>query len=508
METPQANRNFKLTTNVVANMLGFIARVVITFLLTPILIRGLGDQRYGIWSLVESVLAYLSLFDLGIVASLVRYAARYQAQQDWKNFNRIVNTCFLLNLGIGMLVLIVTAVLAFAWPPPSGVPDAQVYEFRLLLLLFGASLAIRFPLGSFAGLLDSLGRYPAKVSIRTFWSVVSAVLLILSVRAGHGLLTVGVILTSCYSLEGITLALMAWHSCPQLRVSPFFADMSTFRLIRGYSVFSFLAMIAGRISFQTDAIVIGAFLAPQFITPFAIASRLVEFGKDAFRSISVPFFPVISSLEGMKDEAAIHRLFLSGSRSLFWSALPIEVGFLVLGRDFLQLWVGQDHVDSAYPILVVLSVPVVSSVAQLVAAKVLYGMGNLRSLTIVLLLEALVNLGLSIALVRNWGILGVAVGTAVPNLIANVVVIVIVCRLLHVDLREYVLSVCTKPLILGCILASLWIVSRNLLEVTSYGRFIVLGSVGSIAYGVLAICIECGPRRTGAWIRRACFNSM
>src|SRR5438132_9906968 len=81
-----------LLVNAAASWLGFAAQVAVTFFLSPILIHGLGDRRYGIWALVDSVLAYLTLFDLGVAAAVVRYVARFEAARDRQELNRVFNT--------------------------------------------------------------------------------------------------------------------------------------------------------------------------------------------------------------------------------------------------------------------------------------------------------------------------------------------------------------------------------------------------------------------------------
>ena len=69
----------RLLTNAVANVLGFVAQFVVSFALAPIVVCGFGDDRYGVWSFAESILAYLMLFDLGVASALVRYVPRLLA---------------------------------------------------------------------------------------------------------------------------------------------------------------------------------------------------------------------------------------------------------------------------------------------------------------------------------------------------------------------------------------------------------------------------------------------
>src|SRR5439155_17301607 len=63
----------RLVTNAVFNVAGHLTSLGLAFVLSPMLVSGLGDRRYGLWALVDSILAYLLLFEGGTGASLVRY---------------------------------------------------------------------------------------------------------------------------------------------------------------------------------------------------------------------------------------------------------------------------------------------------------------------------------------------------------------------------------------------------------------------------------------------------
>src|SRR5260370_14040036 len=103
----------RLLTNVAANWLGFAVQLVVAFFMSPILVHGLGTSRYGIWSLVESVLAYLMLFDLGVAAAVVRYVARFEATQDHDSLNRVFSTSLGIFAGAGAVAMGVALGLAF-----------------------------------------------------------------------------------------------------------------------------------------------------------------------------------------------------------------------------------------------------------------------------------------------------------------------------------------------------------------------------------------------------------
>src|SRR5438445_6369784 len=104
----------RLLTSAAANWMGFAAQIAAAFFLAPILVHGLGDRRYGIWSLVESILAYLMLFDLGVAASVVRYVARFEATRDRDNLNRVFSTSVCIFAAAGIIALLLSVGLAVA----------------------------------------------------------------------------------------------------------------------------------------------------------------------------------------------------------------------------------------------------------------------------------------------------------------------------------------------------------------------------------------------------------
>ena len=147
---------------------------------------------------------------------------------------------------------------------------------------------------------------------------------------------------------------------------------------------------------------------------------------------------------------------------------------------------------SVFPVLIILAVPLTLAVGQGVSARVLYGIGRLRSYTLVVLLEAFVNLALSLLLIGPSGIQGVALGTTIPNLMANLVIILYVCRILGVSLGEYLIVAWMKPLPVGGLLAIFWLQAERWIPLTSWGTFVTVGSIGVIGYATLAVLIEGG----------------
>jgi O-antigen/teichoic acid export membrane protein len=488
--------NRRILINAVANWIGFAVQLLVAFFTSPILVHGLGAPRYGIWSLVESILAYLMLLDLGVAASVVRYVARFEANGDQDRLNRVFSTSLSIFAAAGLVVAVLTVVLASLGVTLVKVPVELVHEARWMLVLLGMNLAVGLPLNVFPSLLDGLARYPAKTTIRTIGLIGRTTLFLFIIWNQGGLIPLAWAITGCNFLEHLVLAGACWWYLPNLRFSPSLIDRDTFRLIRGYSLQAFFLMIAGRISYQTNALVIGAILAPQFITYFAVAARLIEYAKNGLRAITTVLTPAVSAFEARGDDAAIRKVFLTSTRFVLWIILPIQAGFYFLGKPFLSLWMGPEYAGWSYPSLAILSLPLALILSQSVSGRVLYGIGRLRWFTVVVVGEAVANLLISVALVGSMGIEGVAWGTTIPNILGNLLVAIHVCQLLSVSLTDYFKFSFLRPVAVALVLAAGWWVTPIFFDPGhSWISFLLAGAVGVAGYVMIALPMEFGFER-------------
>src|SRR5262249_30810154 len=155
-----------LAVGAATNWAAFAATLAVSFFLAPYLVRGLGDARYGVWCVVESILAYFTLFDLGIAACLVRFVAKHHATGERAELNRIVSASLglfvLAACGVLLIGGIVTPFVAPGLERKLGEPG-DVLPFMLLML---ANLALTLPLSAFPTILDGLQRFGAKSAVR------------------------------------------------------------------------------------------------------------------------------------------------------------------------------------------------------------------------------------------------------------------------------------------------------------------------------------------------------
>ena len=484
--TPRA-----LLCSAATNWLAFFATLAIAFFLSPYLIRRLGDSTYGVWVFVESVLAYFTLLDLGVAACVVRYVARFSAKNETVELNRLVSTAFAVFLVAGGIVLFVGGSLTpllLRLLGQTPLSPTQTLAFMVLML---ANLAFTLPASLFPAILDGLNRYGSKSAVKLVFLALRTLAIVAVLENDGGLWEVGLVYTSANIAEHLVLVGLVFHFLPELRLSWRWIDRPTWKLVRSYSTDAFLAMLAGRITMQTAALVIGGFLTTPMITHFAIASRLVEFAKAILRSATTTLTPAISAWEASGNIAAIRSILLLGTRWVLYLVLPIHLGLILWGKSFLTIWLGDaKYASSCYPTLCILSLTLTLGVAQSIGSRILYGVGRLRWFARLALVEAAVNLGFSLWWVQLWGIEGVAWAIAVPNIAFCGYVVVAACRTVEVGAADYLWQGWFGPLLVASVPALLWSFAQIVPTVTTWTDFAWTLLIGLIPYGMLVLLVE------------------
>lgn len=473
--------------------MAFASALAVGFFLAPYLIRTLGKPRYDIWCVVESVLAYFYLLDMGVAACLVRYVAKHQANQDTLGLNRIASASLLVYLVAGLVVVVVGGPILLLLNPRLADRSPDPNDVLPFMLLMMANVALTLPLSLFPSILDGLQRFVSKSAVRIFFLALRTVGVVMA--APYGLFPVAVAYTAANLAEHVVMALICFRVLPDLRFSYRIIDRETLKQVAGYSRDAFLAMLAGRITLQTGAIVIGLILPAGQVTYYVTSGRLIEYAKTLLRTVTATLTPGVSAMEARGDIAGIRKIFLVGTRWMLYMAMPVNVGLLWFGKPFLERWVGEDFIAGSYPAMAVLSATLSIGIAQSVASRILYGVGRLKLFARMALAEAGLNLALTPLLIYPYGLVGVAVAVAVPNWLFCLAVIWSTAHYLGVTARTYFLAWLSPVVCVG--LPSVIWVSQGQADAEWLSIFVGILS-GLVPYAGLVAVVEWWRKRQPA----------
>jgi O-antigen/teichoic acid export membrane protein len=269
----------------------------------------------------------------------------------------------------------------------------------------------------------------------------------------------------------------------RLRCADF--DWAMVRRICSFSLYVLLLTAGARLAFETDALVIGAMLGVSVIPFYVVANSLIVYLMDFVVGIAAVVVPMATALNTQGKSAELRELFLKWSKVALSLTLVAGLFLIVLGPRFLGWWIGPSFEQPAGEVLQIL---MISSFVFLpvrgVALPLLMGLGKPRTPTIAFLAAGLLNLGLSIALAGPLGLAGVALGTAIPNVLYAVVVLVVACRELGIGVTTYLGYVVPRA-VLGA-LPVLGVLLWFRLGVQVHGLFglAVAGTAMALMFGV------------------------
>jgi O-antigen/teichoic acid export membrane protein len=193
-----------------------------------------------------------------------------------------------------------------------------------------------------------------------------------------------------------------------------YVDRASFRHMVNYGGTTFLVIVAARLRFRTDELVLGTMMSTIAVTWFNIGARIVDYSQEFVTSLSQIFVPMASQSEATGNLDRVRKIYLAGNRACAFLILPVTAILIVFGKHIIRIWVGARYVPHSYPVLVVMIIPFALMLSQAASGRVLFGLGKHRILATITVIEGVANLILSIALVPQLGIVGDALGTAIP----------------------------------------------------------------------------------------------
>jgi O-antigen/teichoic acid export membrane protein len=471
--------------NVGSSWFALAVNIVVGVFLSPFILHRLGDAAFGIWVLIFSLTGYYGVFDFGIRSSIIRYVSKYTATKDIEEVSGLINTAMFIYTCVGVVSLLLTVVGCIYVDRLFKIPAAFHSTAQWLLFVVGTSVAVGFPLGVFGGMLEGMQKFYVNNWVQIgFSGVLRAVLIVFYLNRGYGLLTVALITVGLPVLASIVRAVVALRALP-IKFRWKYVSRNSFRHMANYSGVTFMIIIAARLRFKTDAVVIGTFLSSAAITYFYAGSRLVDYAGELVSSLAQIFVPMSSQSDAAGNINRLRKIFVVGNRACAFTIFPITTLFVILGKSIIEVWLGKQYVAQAYPVLLVLIFPHTLMLMQNASSRILFGISKHGKLAIVTLIEGVANLVLSILLVRRYGIIGDAWGTAIPLLGTFLFFMPWhLCSKLGVRISTYVRDAYLLPLLLCVPLTVVLVLMQRWRAPHSYRQLIPQLLVGGLVYGL------------------------
>ncbi len=398
--------------------------VIIGLAYTPIMIRLLGRNEYGLYSTVGSTVAMLSILNLGFNSSYVRYFARYRKQNDTGKIYRLNGLFLSIFLVIGAVAfacgLFLTYNLELVFD--KGLTEHEYRIAKILMFLMTISLACSFPASVFSSIISANERF---VFLK-LWGMLNTVMgpMVNLPLLLMGFRSIGLV-SSSLALGLITDAVYVYFVIFKLKNKFIFGkvEKGLFSSLFSYTIFIAINMIVDQINNGIDRVLLGRFNGTISVAIYSIGANLYVHYKQISTAISGVFTPRIHRLynayqDEKKRNKELTELFVKVGRVQFLILMLIASGIIVFGRAFIRFWVGDGYEDSYY-VALLLILPASIPLIQNLGIEIQRAANKHQFRSVAYLIMAVCNLILTIYLCQLYRAIGAAIGTALSLILAN-----------------------------------------------------------------------------------------
>lgn len=404
--------------NVAVSWLAHLVEALAAVVLMPYCVRMLGDYTYGYWLFLTAIISHLGLVTFGLGGTITRFAADAFHKGDDAELSRVVSAALLVFGALAGLFAGGGVVAAYFLSPTAGAGHLQTHELQWVAALLGLKTAADLLAIPFGATLFGIRRISLEQSIEIVATLGRTGLVLWLVNGDWGLywLAVGMAVVSAGRLL-LTIAVL-FHTVRCLSRPLFREILHTVKSLYRFSRFVFLDCISFTIFQAADNVLIGWFLGPAAIVPYQIASRIAKLAEDPLKRVAYVLMPEANRLQTQGRERELQQLVIKVARTTFLLIGGFFVGAWFFGDNMIRTWIGAGY-DSSHIILLILAGQLVVGLPATVIREVMLGCGSIRASSVTNLLMAAINLGLSLALIPQYGAIGAAAGTLIARLLVD-----------------------------------------------------------------------------------------
>lgn len=406
---------------------------------TPYLTRMLGQSEYGLYSLVASVISYLTVLDLGFGNAIIVYTSKYIAKKDKEKENKLHGMFFVIYIILGIIAGIIGTALVFNVEKLFGnsMSVEELAKAKILMKILTFNLIITFPLSIFGSIITAYEKFIFNKLVNIIRILIMPAIMIPLLLMGYKSIAL-VILTTVLNIA--CLLINMWYCLKKLDVKLTFKgfDFKLLREIFAYSFFIFLNSIIDKVNWSLDNFILGTVSGTITVAVYAVAQQFNNMYLSFSTAISNVLLPRVAKMEAKNSsDKEFTDIFIKTGRIQYIIMALIITGFILFGKYFITMLYGENYKE-AYYMACILMIPVTIPLIQNVGLNIMQAKNKYKFRTIVFFFIAIANIIISIPLAKVYGGIGTSIGTALSLIIGQGIIMNIYYqKSIHIDIKEF-----------------------------------------------------------------------
>jgi O-antigen/teichoic acid export membrane protein len=399
----------------------------------------LGQNEYGLYSLVISVIAYLTILDLGLGNAIVRYTAKLKAEGESRKQYEMFGMFIRLYSIIGIIAFILGLFLYFNIENifSNTLTHSELVKAKTMIMLLIINVSISFPFSIFGSIITAYERFVFLKIVRIIMVISNTTIMLILLNFGYKSVSIVVLATI---LNVLSLAVFYVFCKKKLGIKIYFVktDMKIFKDVLFYSMNIFLIVIMDRIYWSTGQFILGAYIGTAAVAIYALAIQLNSMYTSFSGAIADVFFPKITAMVAKNASSKeISDLFIKVSRLQFMVVAFILSGFILFGKHFIIYWAGNQYIDSFY-IALLFFIPLLIPFSQTLGIFILQARNQLKFRSLVYFFIALLSLLMQLILVKKYNAYGCAFAITFSLVLGQIIIMnIYYYRKQQIDIPSY-----------------------------------------------------------------------
>lgn len=412
----------QLKTGVILSYITLIISNIVPIFYTPWMLNILGQHEYGVYSLSNSIVGYLSLLSFGLGSSMIKFITDYIAKEDKDGERKIVNLFLFIYIIISIITLCVGIVISLnvKYIFNAGLTNKEIDTMKILVFLVSVNTCISFISSVFGAVVISHEKYifnKLLSLITTILGPISNIIMLIYGFKSIGLVLSSMIISSIYFIINVAYCRMKLD----IKISFKNLDFSPIKIIFSFSIYIFINEIVNMLYWSTDKFILGMYMGTVYISIYTVGASFNNYFISLSTAISNVIFPKINKMVNKNaSNLELTKVFIKIGRLQYIILALAGSGFVLFGQQFIRLWVGSSYKD-AYWVAILTIIPSIIPLIQNTGLSIIQAKSIHQYRTKNFLVIAILNVILSLILVKPFGMIGCAIATSIAYIIGPVI---------------------------------------------------------------------------------------
>lgn len=418
MNIIEMDREKKL--GIILGYFNIIINTVINFIYVPVLLYYVGKNEYGIYQLIGSLIAYVSLMDFGLNSAIITFYTKYKSNNDINRTENLLAIGLRLYCIITILIILVGVIIYCILPillrETLSFDELIIAEKMFILLLLNIIVTITTLL--FSAVINANEKFIFFRGLTTVQLIAQPICVIAILNFYNHVIVVAVVQTI---LNIVLATIRIYYVLFILRIKIVFHgyDLKIIKPLLNLSFTTFIVAIVDQIFFKTNQIIIGIISGPGEVAVYSIATLIYMGYMQLSSVISGVFVPRMTMLISLRENIGkITHLFIRVGNYQFIVLSFVLSGFVLFGKEFIIIWAGIDFLEAYYITLIILF-PFTIDLIQNIGLSIMQAKNNYGFRARIYVCIGLLNLILAYILCPIYAGLGCAIATGLSMLIGN-----------------------------------------------------------------------------------------